>query len=471
MKILLASPPAGFSYKSIGIRRPPLGLAYLAAVLKDRHEVKIVDFNAERKKWDKYSYDGYDIVGITVDTARYDISVKIAALAKARGATVVMGGPHVSFMDRATLETGVVDYVVRNEGEYSFLSLVRFLSDESPFEDVRGVSYLSDGETRRTPDAAFIDNLDSLPFPARELLHLNLYNEKMNGRPTTTIITSRGCPFNCHFCSSSQFFGFRWRSRSAENVFEEMKLLHEKYNYRALSFVEDNFTSNPDRAVRLSEMIIDRGWDLIWGAYSRVDTIVKNPGMVRIMARAGFRWTFIGFESGNQDVLNQYGKKARVQDDFKAMEILKQNGVGVTGSFIIGAPDEDRSMIEETIELAKRLNPVRAQFSILTPYPGTKLYEKVKDRLLPGKWDRYSGGNATMRLDHLSHKKLKRLLILSYFRFYVRPVKLVQNISYFLKAIASMWEPLLPKLKLIKATNFIAACFTYFVRYFKGAQS
>jgi len=118
-----------------------------------------------------------------------------------------------------------VDYVVRNEGEHSFVSLVKFLSKEMVFEEVRGVSYLTDNELRRTPDAPFICDLDSLPFPARELLPLKLYRGKTNGRLMTTMITSRGCPFSCDFCSSSQFFGLGWRARSVENILEEMELL------------------------------------------------------------------------------------------------------------------------------------------------------------------------------------------------------------------------------------------------------
>jgi anaerobic magnesium-protoporphyrin IX monomethyl ester cyclase len=369
MRILLVNPPTGFSYYSIGIRRPPLGLAYIASLLRCHHQVKIVDFNVEKKDWNKYPYSEFDIVGISVDTVRFPISLRIAKLAKNQGAIVVMGGPHVSFLDKDALESEVVDYVVRNEGEYSFLSLVKFLSKEIILEEVRGVSYLTNGKLSRTPDAPFIYDLDSLPFPARELLPLQLYGEKMNGRLTTTLVASRDCPFNCDFCSSSQFFGVRWRARSVENIFEEMELLHKEYNYRALSFVEDNFTLNPIRAIELSEKIMKQGWDLIWGAWSRVDTIVNNPGMVRMMARAGLKWTFLGFESGSQEVLNGYGKKALVQDASKAMEILKENDVKVTGSFILGAPNETKDMIKETINFAKWLNPNRAQFSILTPLP------------------------------------------------------------------------------------------------------
>jgi anaerobic magnesium-protoporphyrin IX monomethyl ester cyclase len=453
MNVLLVNPPTGFSYHSLGISRPPLGLAYLASVLRDHHHVKIIDFNVGNKNWSNYPYSEFDIVGISVDTARYLISLRIARRAQDHGAIVVMGGLHVSFLDKDALASGVVDYVVRNEGEYAFLSLVKFLSKEIPLEEVRGVSYLTDGELIRTPDEPFIHDLDSLPFPARELLPLKLYREKTNGRLMTTLITSRGCPFNCDFCSGSQFFGVRWRARSVENIFEEMELLHRKLNYQALQFVDDNFTLNPDRAIKLSEKIIKHGWDLNWGAWSRVDTIVHNPGMVRIMAKAGLKWTFVGFESGSQEVLNGYGKKALVQDALNAMEILRENDVRVTGSFILGGLDETKDMIKETIKFAKWLDPGTAQFTLLTPYPGTKLYEKVKDRLLTKNWGIYTCLHPTIKLDHVSPKELRRFLILAYFSFYGRLGKFLKNMPFFYALLPSALRPLTSKLFVLRGLN------------------
>ncbi|MFZ1947066.1 MAG: radical SAM protein [bacterium] len=430
MRVLLVNPPAGFSYGILGISRPPLGLAYIAAVLKPRHHVEIADFNVGNRNWKKYPYRDFDVVGISVDTSRCNVAMKIAQAAKSQGATVVAGGPHVSFLDKEALATGAVDYVVRNEGEYTLLALVDCLERKDRLEDVKGISYLEAGALVRTPDAPVIKDLDSLPFPARELLPLSLYKEKMNGRPMTTLVSSRGCPFNCEFCSSSQFMGVGWRARSVESILKEVELLHDTYNYRALSFVDDNFTLKPDRAIRISEAIIARGWNLVWAAMTRVDTIVANPGMVRTMARAGFRWTFIGFESGNQEALDKYGKKAKVDDAFKAMQILRENGVSVTGAFILGAPDETKEMIKRTISYAQRLNPHRAQFSILTPYPGTRLYDRVEDRLLTRDWKFYSGLYPTIKMDHMSADQMRKLHILAYMSFYLRLSKAAENLSH-----------------------------------------
>jgi len=446
MRILLVNPPVGLSYYSIGVRRPPLSLAYLAAVLIDRHDVTIVDFNVGKDNWKKYRYSDFDIVGISVDTARYPVSIRIARRAHDQGAKVVMGGPHVSFLDEETLRSGVVDYVVRNEGEYSFRSLVDFLSGDTTIEAVRGVSHLADGRLERAPDTPFITDLDSLPFPARELLHLKHYNEKMNGRPMTTLITSRGCPFNCNFCASSEFFGIRWRARSADDILKEVELLYEKYGYRALCFVDDNFTLDPKRAIALSEGIMAKGWDLIWEAWSRVDTIVKHPEMIRIMARAGFKWTFIGFESGSQEVLDGYGKKALIQDAVRAMEILNENEVQTTGAFILGAMNETTKTADDTIRFAKSLNPRKAQFSILTPYPGAKLYERVRDRLLTDDWGKFTALDPVIRLDHLSSGQLSRRLLKAYSSFYLRPRKAIENMHNISNVIPGLFKWFAPRL-------------------------
>jgi anaerobic magnesium-protoporphyrin IX monomethyl ester cyclase len=444
MRILLVYPPTRFcSYNSIGLRKPPLGLAYLAAVLKDEHEVKIIDFDIEKTDWRHYPYQAFDIVGISVETAKYPVSLRIARVAKDHGATVVMGGPHVSFLDGDALRSGVVDYVIRNEGERSFASLLKSLCGEIPIESVRGLSYLKDGEVIRAPDSPFIEDLDSLPFPARDLLQLHLYGTRIDGRLTTTMMTSRGCPFACYFCSSAQLFGHRWRARSVESIFEEMELLHRKYGYSGISIMDDTFTLSVDRAIKLTEKLQKKGWDLVWSVLSHASVVVRNPDMFRKMAGAGLRSVFIGFESGNQQVLDAFRKRATVRESHEAMRILKENALKVTGSFIIGALNETREMIKETIAFAKRLDPDIAQFTILTPYPGTKLYEQVTHRIFSTDWEDYTCLHPVLNLDHLSPGELKSLLAKAYLSFYGRPGKFIGNLGYLSTALSSFFRILL----------------------------
>ena len=444
MRILLVYPPTRFSsYNSIGLTKPPLGLAYLAAVIKDEHEVKIIDFDIEKRDWRRYPYQNFDVVGISAETAKYPVSLKVAAVAKERGAIVVMGGPHVSFLDSDALNSGVVDFVVRNEGEHAFALLLKSLCGEISIEDVRGISYLKNGELTRTADSPFIEDLDSLPFPARDLLPLHLYRSRTEGRPTTTMMTSRGCPFSCNFCSSSRLFGRRWRARSVESIFEEMEMLHRKYGFSGLSIMDDTFTLSVDRAVKLSEKLQKKGWDLVWSVLSHVSVVVKNPDMFKKMAGSGLRSVFIGFESGSQKVLEGYQKRTSIKESYEAMRILKENALKVDGSFIIGALNETKQMINETIDFARRLNPDSAQFTILTPYPGTKLFDQVTHRIFCTDWEAYTCLHPVLNLDHLSARELKGLLAKAYLSFYARPRKFFGNLRYLSTALFSSFRSLL----------------------------
>jgi len=208
----------------------------------------------------------------------------------------------------------------------------------------------------------------------------------------------------------------------------ELEVLYEKYGYRAVCFVDDNFILDPQRAIEISERIIARKWDLIWEAWSRVDSVVRHPEMIRAMARSGFCWTFIGFESGSQQVLDGYGKKTVIEDAHRAMRILRANNVQATGAFILGALNETTQTIDETIRFAKALNPRKAQFSILTPYPGTVLREQVRDRLLGRNWGKYTALDPVVRLENLTPGQLSRRLLKAYASFYLRPRKASENL-------------------------------------------
>lgn len=427
MRVLLVNPPAINFYHRAGLKMSPLGLAYVASVLKDAgYEVKVIDLNVEKINYRTYPYQRYDLVGISVDTTRYPASLKIAEQAKKRGVDVVMGGPHVTFFDDETLSTRQVDYVVRGEGEYIMLDLVEHLNNGKSLEEVNGISYLSGNVMIKNPPAPFVKDLDSIPFPARELLPLDRYTNTLHGRFSASMVTSRGCPFDCDFCSCSAFSGIRWRSRSLENILKEVELLYDRYGYRAISFLDDNFTLNPKRVIELCEKMIKTSWDLIWYAFSRVDTIVRNERMIQLMKKAGLDQVFVGFESGSQEVLDKLGKKVTVEKAFRAMEILKRYGVRVWGSFIIGALNETKEMIKETIRFSRKLNPQLSQFAILIPYPGTRLYEKVKDKLLTNDWECFWGGRPVMKLNKITREEMKDLIIKAYASFYLRPSKFLK---------------------------------------------
>lgn len=439
MKILLINPPAVSIYYMLRLKTPPLGLAYVAAVLKQAgHQVKIIDLNVESADYQTLPYSDFDLVGISVDTTRYPVALKIAEAVKRQKRMVVAGGQHVTFFDSDALSTGLFDFVVRGEGEYTMLDLVKHIEEGNSFQEVEGISFLSDGELIQTPSRPLIQDLDSLPFPARDLLPLQKYTVTLKGRFMSAALTSRGCPFNCDFCSASQFFGRKWRTRSIENVMEELELLYKNYGYRAVAFFDDHFTLNSNRMVEFCENVLKNNWDLYWWAFSRVDSVVKNEEVVELMARAGLKQVFIGFESGSQEVLDSYGKNLDADDSFKAMEILKRYKISVWASFVIGALNETKKMIKQTIKFANRLNPEYIQFGILTPYPGTVLYEKVKNRLLTKNWSKFWAGDPVIKLDKLSPKELKKLFWRAHLSFYGRPKRLFSTVlPFFLK---TFWD-------------------------------
>jgi len=421
MRVLLIKPPSANYYGQLGANLPPLGLAYLAAVLrKNGHQVRILDMDVEKSK--RLPVEGFDLVGITSDTAKFKKALTIASEVKAAGKPVVMGGYHVTFMDEEALLSGVVDYVARGEGEYILLDLVETLERDGDLTKVRGLSYRKNGHIVRNPPAPFVENLDELPFPERDLLPLKKYSSEFYRRPSTTMITSRGCPYDCVFCSVTRFAGAKWRTRSVDSIIDEITFLMRKYRYRSFLFMDDNFTLNPRRTIDFCDEVIARKLDIRWWCCSRADTIVHHPEMVKKMALAGARTVFLGLESANPEVLREYHKRLSVDQQREAVKILKHHGIRVWGSFILGDLHETKEMIKRTIRYARYLRPETCQFSVLTPYPGTRLFEylKSKNLLLTLDWDLYDGFHAVIKHAYLTPKEIQKLLAKAYRSFYLR---------------------------------------------------
>jgi anaerobic magnesium-protoporphyrin IX monomethyl ester cyclase len=433
VRVLLINPPSKGIYYRLGLVLPPLGLAYLAEMVRRRgHEVQVLDLNVDRQALDGLDWSRWDVVGISGDTSRHPEALDIARRAKEAGRTVVMGGYHATFMDADTLQTGAVDYIVRGEGENVFPELVDCLGAGGNPADVPGISFLVDGQVCRTPDAQPVRDLDALPLPARDLLPMHKYRHShLSGRLLTSMVTSRGCPHNCFFCSSSSFAGRRWRARSAKNIVDEIEHLTDRYNFKAIAFLDDNFTLNPRRVLEVCQEITRRGLDIFWWCFSRVDTIVRNERMVEEMARAGAKMVFLGLESASEAMLQAYKKGFTTDVAARAVKLLKSYGIRVWGSFIVGGLSETRETIRQTVEYARWLNPDIAEFSILTPFPGTELFRRAQaeNRIATYDWSRYDGGHAVMRTEKLTQRDIALETIRAYIRFYGRWSRLGQILS------------------------------------------
>lgn len=427
MKICLISPPYNSAVKSVvGVSSPPLGLAYIASMLRENHEVKIIDSNIlnytmgdVEKKLRSFNPD---VVGITSVTPSIYEAYKVAETAKKvrEDCTVVLGGPHATFTPRKTMEEcKYINIVVRGEGEETTRELIETIEKGAPLNEVKGISFRNKNEMIDAEPRPFIKNVDDIPFPSRDLLPIHLY--QVNGVKYTTLLTSRGCPFKCTFCSSSRLFGGYWRERSPQNVLEEIRIIYDDYNIRNIEFVDDTFTLNQERAEKICDGIIKQGWEISWGASSRVDTLSKR--LVEKMKKAGCWIIFLGIESGSQKILDAIGKRITIAQAKKAVKIVKDAGIKVLGSFIIGFPQDTTETIKETIKFAKSLNLDYAEFSILTPYPGTPIFDHAKNNnmLLTENWSRYTATEPIVKIEGVSEKEVKALFQKAYITFYLRP--------------------------------------------------
>ena len=427
MRVLLVNTPSDNAFTKVGFIVPPLGIAYIAATLRDAgHEVEIHDFNVEYAPPD---YSRFDLVGISGDTCRHKKLTDIALQARAAGAAVMAGGPHVTFMDEETLREGGADYVLRGEAEETAVELADALERGDGPGGIPGVSYIKNGSFVRNPDRNPPYDLDALPYPARDLLKMARYRSlEMAKRTITSIVSSRGCPSGCRFCASHKYAGRKWRPRSVDSLMTEIRLVVGTYGYGGVAFVDDNFTIDPRRVISLCRRIIDEGLDIRWWCFSRVDNILRNPEMVEWMGRSGCRYVFMGIESANQAVLDKFAKRTDPEMAKKAVDLLRKNRIETLAAYILGAPDETREMIENTIKFSIKLKTGGVQYTLLTPFPGTELWQEMSGRLLTKDWEKFDCTHPVIRSDYLSPEELRELLFKAYKKFWMRPGRLLTSV-------------------------------------------
>ena len=426
VRVLLVNPDLGGPYKAGGILMPPLGLLYVGTVLKEAgHEVKLIDVAVDGDPTDA-DVGACDVLGVGCLSSQHFWALEVARRAKSMGKTVVFGGPHPTFIQEELLRGGAVDYIVRGEGEYTMRELVGALAREGETCDpsrVAGISWLDErtGEVIDNAARPFIEDLDELPDPDRSLLTIDAYRETKLERinPATTLVTSRGCPYNCSFCVSTQMTGRRWRWRSVQRVVNEVESIRT-LGFRGIFFVDDNIAVDVERVLAMCDLIIERKLDIRWWGMARADTIVRNRRMVKRMAESGCSTIFLGIESASDRVLAQYEKKSTVDTSAKACRILAGSGIRVQGSFILGGPIETVRDMKSTIEYACRLNPKIGQFSLLTPFPGSQIYEELKDRLVTDDWSKFDSIHAVYRSDCATVEQRERMLRTAYRVFHAR---------------------------------------------------
>jgi len=420
---------------------PPLGILYIAEVLvKEGIEVSLLDqtvkgfSNRQVLAWVKK--ENPDILGFSVLQSAAEEAPKIAELAKAwnPNITIVMGNYHATFNDERILKKyPFVDVIVRGEGEYTSFDLAECLGKGQDLRRVSGITFRAkNGNIISTPDRPLIKNVDRLPFPNRDLLNAQytstIFGVKVATKKFTTVLSSRGCSFQCSFCGCRRFARGVWRPRSVENVMEELEMLRGE-GYEEILFVDDNFTLNSKRVKKLCKRIRKEKLGIQWFCDSRVDNCEYD--MFREMVRAGCNSLYFGMESANQRILDYYRKGITPDQSVNAARKARKAGVDViVGSFIVGAPDETRSEVENTLDFVQKLDIDMPSFSILSAISGTEIWKDLTTRGLINEeecWEKCvyvpKVSPSTVPFEEI------RSMIYDHFReFYLRPKQLLKEI-------------------------------------------
>ncbi|MFX1410617.1 MAG: B12-binding domain-containing radical SAM protein [Promethearchaeota archaeon] len=421
-KVLLIMPNYRMREANRFIQRiyPPIGLMYIASYLSDLNvEIKIIDAKNEnlntKELKDKIKEFNPDIVGISVLVCSSiktcnDIAKMVKKLNKE--SIVVFGGRQPSMMPEKALELEEVDIIVRGEGELTFRELI---IKGSP-ENVKGISYKSNGNIIHNPERELMKNLNDLRCPARNLIGKNKYT--LLGMKIDTIQTSRGCPHRCRFCTTPIANNGSWRPRPVDSIITELKMISQNRKITDIIILDDNFTANIKRVENLCSRIIEgknKGElnDFKFYAQIRVDSILKAPQMIKKMSEAGFWSVLIGIESVNDETLKNMKKRMTFNEVLKAIQILHFYNISVFGSVIIGfdltATEED---IIKEINYMKKIDVDILVLNLLTPYPGTPIYNELeeKDLIITKDWNNYTPFKPVYRTSKLSSKKLQELL-------------------------------------------------------------
>jgi anaerobic magnesium-protoporphyrin IX monomethyl ester cyclase len=437
-KILLINPPyyltRGRFEKGAVYTEPPLGIAYIAAYLRKyvaNVKVKIIDaaamlLNTEQLLEQVRIYNP-DIVGCTVVTATAEWTKEFLGGVKSLSldTLTVVGGAHPTALPFDLFPEA--DISIIGEGEATMSAIVGHRQNGSSLGLINGIAYKEKGRNVITECREYINDLDTIPYPAWDLLptdryrHQNPYKTKTKGY--ATVLTGRGCPFSCTFCGVKSMWGKHPRYRSIENIIGEIDLLVKYQGVSFVFFFDDTFTSNRERTLAICKGINNFG--IKWACFSRVDGL--DDELLKAMKESGCVEIQIGVESGDADILKKIKKGITIESAIKTFRTVKETGINTKGFFMIGNEGETPDTVNKTIKLALTLNPTYGFFSILIPFPGLPIYECYKEAgyITTYDWGKYNWyGYPVFSTPQLTDKQMKSLQRKAELRFYLRPSKI-----------------------------------------------
>lgn len=408
---------------------PPTDLMYLAAVAeKAGLEAKINDYsqNGDYEADLKEFNPDYLVVNIATPTLEHDLdAVKKAKEICPNVVTIAKGAAFLTLADRIIKEHNELDFGILGEAENTLKEIL----EEKPKAEILGLYYKENDEVKFTGNRPFIEDLDSLPFPARHLVDNNIYRRPDNNKVQATIKVSRGCPFHCFFCLATPVSGAKVRRRSPENIVAEIKECVEKYNIKNFLFWSDIFNIDKEWTMKLCQAIIDSGLKITWSANTRADT--ADLEMAEMMYKSGCRLVSIGVESGSQYMLEKMGKKITLNDVRRTVKVFKKAKIRIYNYFVIGLPWETEETVEETIKFAIELNSDFISFYTATPLPGSRFYDYALEHNLFDKETSFENAYyyPAVNTHNLSRERVFELHKSAIKRFYLRPLYILKMLS------------------------------------------
>jgi len=437
MKVLFVEPPKDVWFVMGEYLPPPYGIiqlsAYLEKEVKDA-EIEVLDCNAQQVNWKGLekrieSFNPDIVASSALATCNAYVVARTLETAKRINPDIltVTGGQHFTATAQESLEAyPEIDVIVRGEGEQTIVELVKNANKKSSFPQIKGISFKNKGKIFHNSSRPLIEDLDALPYPGyhfvKDVVH-KYHFAAMAGRnaPYALIEGSRGCPHSCTFCTQWRHWQGKWRVKSPKRIADEMEFCYRNYGSRFIWLTDDNLGSG-DRVSNIADEIVQRGFedDLMWFVQARCDDIVRNEKALPKLRKSGLRWILLGVESPTKSTLESFKKGITSEDAKNAVKLLKENDIAAHTMFIVGERKDTAESIANLRGFINELDPDFAIFAILTPFPGTEIFEEAKRNgwIEDFNWSHYDMVHAIMPTEKLSRKDVQEELYECYRSFY-----------------------------------------------------